>query len=240
MNSDPKILTHTTPSKHREIQKGVLFCFLLSVSFVVQFSANLRAGPAAGEALYKNDFEKTPEGDPPADLGKADHGEFKVKTVDGNKVLELPGDPLEKFSMLFGPEDQPLLCVCARIYGTATGKRTPEFGVGLADTNGYRLALMPATNSLQIYKHEDVVATVPYTWISGTWTVFRLQVRKTADGKYVVEGKAWPHGTAEPKEWAVSFTETQEAPKGRATIWGSPYASTPIRFDDLLVTKPAE
>src|SRR5260221_7326208 len=140
MNSETKKLNHRGHRKHREIQMHC-FCFLLlsvlSVSSVVQSPSALRAEPAAGETLYKNDFEKAAEGDPPADLGKADHGEFKVKTVDGNKVLELPGDPLEKFSMLFGPEDQPLLSVCARIYGTATGKRTPEFGVGLADTNGY-------------------------------------------------------------------------------------------------------
>ena len=190
--------------------------------------------------LYANNFEKLPEGDPPEDM-VALMGKFAIRTVDGNKLLELPGDPVEGFGLLFGPDNESLLCVSARIYGTATGKRTPEFGIGLADSNGYKLWVIPATNELQIIRGEgDVKATVPFHWKSGTWTSLRLQVRQIGDGKFSVEGKAWEHGQEEPKAWMVAFTETEELPKGRPSVWGSPYSSTPIRFDDLLVTKPGE
>ena len=53
-----------------------------------------------------------------------------------------------------------------------------------------------------------------------------------------IEGKAWAGDDKEPKEWAVS-TKATEAISGRASVWGSPYSSTPIRFDDLAVL-PAE
>lgn len=189
----------------------------------------------AAQQLYSNDFEKAADGDPPKDMSVL-NGTFAVKAVDGNKVLELAGDPVDSFGVLFGPEGESHLCVQARLYGTATGKRSPEFGVGLGDSNGYKLWLMPATNQLQILKGEDVAATAPFTWKSGTWTVLKLEAR-AVDGKTIVEGKAWAHGSEEPKDWAVTFEDKDEAPKGRASAWGSPYSSTPIRFDDLIVSK---
>lgn len=213
--------------------------FVLSVSSVLRLSVTSAEAPSPTKPLYANDFEKLPDGNPPEDMVPLS-GNFTVKTVDGNKLLELPGDPVEGYGILFGPDNESLLSVSARIYGTATGKRTPEFGVGLADSNGYKLWLMPATNQLQLIKGEDVKATAPFPWKSGSWTSLRLQVRKIAEGKYSVEGKAWEYGKEEPKSWIVSFTETEELPKGRPSVWGSPYSSTPIRFDDLLVTRPTE
>jgi hypothetical protein len=187
------------------------------------------------DLVYANDFEKVPEGDPPGDIVVL-AGKFTVKTIDGNKVLEVPGDPVDGFGFLFGPDDQLLVNVSARIHATSTGKRSPEFGVGLADTNGYRAWVMPATNELQILKGEEVKAHVPYTWKSGSWTTVSLQLRKTAEG-YFVEAKCWESGQDEPKGWMVTFAEMDETPKGRPSAWGTPYSSMPIQFDDLKVTK---
>jgi hypothetical protein len=197
--------------------------------------AAFAANAPSAQPLYTNDFEKASEGDPPKDVAIL-NGTFAVKTVDGNKLLELPGDPVDSFGVLFGPDGESHLCVQARLYGTATGKRMPEFGVGLGDSNGYKLWLMPATGQLQILKGEDVVATVPHAWKSGSWTVMKLEA-KAADGKTLVQGKAWAQGADEPKDWTIKFEDKDEAPKGRASVWGSPYSSTPIRFDDLVVTK---
>ena len=60
-------------------------------------------------------------------------------------------------------------------------------------------------------------------------------LRKVKDGGWKVEGKAWKDGDKEPSAWMVSFDEKEQPVAGRASIWGSPYATTPIRFDDLLV-----
>jgi hypothetical protein len=188
------------------------------------------------DTLYTNDFEKAPEGDPPGDIVVL-AGKFAIKNIDGNKVLEVPGDPVDGFGFLFGPDDQLLLGVSAKIYASSTGKRYPEFGVGIADTNGYRAWVMPGTHELQILKGDEVKAKVPYTWKSASWTTVRLQLRKNADAGYTVEAKCWESGQDEPKAWMVSFVETEDPPKGRPSAWGTPYSSMPIRFDDLKVMK---
>jgi hypothetical protein len=210
--------------------KKILLCVLCvsAVHFLLPACAD------APTPTYSQDFEKLPEGDPPGEIVILG-GMFAIKTVDGNKLLELPGDPVDGYGILFGPEGQAPMAVSARIFATATGKRTPEFGVGLGDTNGYKLWLMPAAKQLQILKGEDVKATAPFDWKSGAWATLNLAVTKSADGKYLVEGKAWTQGADEPKEPQVKFADDQEPPKGRASAWGSPFASTPIRFDDLKV-----
>ena len=191
--------------------------------------------PATETPLYSNDFEKAAEGEPPKEIVIL-NGAFEIKAVEGNKVLELPGDPVDSYGVLFGPEGQAYLKVQARIYATSTAKRMPEFGVGLGDSNGYKLWLMPATGQLQILKGEEVVAKAEYpSWKTGAWTVLKLQARSDG-GKTVVEGKAWPHGQSEPAGWSIRHEDGAEPPKGRASAWGVPFSSTPIRFDDLVVS----
>src|SRR6266699_1946691 len=101
----------------------------------------------APSPAYSQDFEKLPEGDPPGEIVVLG-GLFTIKSVDGNKVLELPGDPVDGYGVLFGPEGQGPMAVSARIFATATGKRAPEFGVGLGDTNGDKLWGMPAAKQV--------------------------------------------------------------------------------------------
>jgi hypothetical protein len=194
---------------------------------------------AAGDApLYSSQFQSVAEGEAPKDVA-ALNGTFVVKTFDGRKVLEIPGDPVDGYGLLFGPDGQSSLVVQSRIYATSTGKRMPEFGVGLGDSGGYKLWFMPATQQLQLIKGDDVVARVPCApWKSGTWTILKLQTRPSAGGKTLLQGKAWPADQAEPGQWMIQFVDSGEAPKGRASIWANTYSSTPIRFDNLLVSKP--
>jgi hypothetical protein len=70
--------------------------------------------------------------------------------------------------------------------------------------------------------------------------MLRLQIRKVKDGEFAVEGKAWKQGATEPDKWLVTYVEKTEDGKepiaGRASIWGNPFAGTPIDFDDLVVS----
>ena len=63
-----------------------------------------------------------------------------------------------------------------------------------------------------------------------------LQVTKSGDA-WKVEGKAWSQGAPEPDKTMISFDEKTEPSAGRASIWGSPYATTPIQFDDLVIKR---
>ena len=187
--------------------------------------------------LYSNSFDKAETGKVPEDLMVLEGG-FTVREEGGNKFLELPGAPLETFGLLFGPTEAENLSASARFYGTGKGRRFPTFSVGLNGVSGYKLQMSPGKKALELVKGEnEVLATAPYTWESGMWTMMRLQVRKVADGQWQIEGKAWKHGAAEPAKWLITYSETTAPMPGRAGVWGMPYSGTPIRFDDLAVAK---
>ena len=194
---------------------------------------------ADSKPIYENNFEEAAVGNVPEDMLVLD-GAFAVREESGNKFLELPGAPLDTFGVLFGPTETNGLAVSARIHGTSKGRRFPTFGVGLNGVGGHRLQVSPGKKLLELYKGDEVVATVTYSWVTDSWTMLRLQSRKTKEGEFKIEGKAWKQGEAEPKEWQIAHTEKSETPAGRPSLWGNPYAGTPIRYDDLQVTKAAE
>ena len=208
----------------------------LAAMILAGLSLPARSADAPAKALYFNDFEQTPEGDVPGDLLILS-GSFTIKKVDGNNVMELPGDPLDGFGVIYGPAEAP--AASARIFATSTAKRSPEFGIGLGDSGGYRLSVMPAVGQIQIVRGDDVLAQVPFTWKTGTWTHLKIQSRKLADGSIVVEGKAWTGDDKEPAAWAITAKAT-EAISGKASVWGAPYSSTSVRFDDLAVSAAEE
>jgi hypothetical protein len=193
-------------------------------------------GFADVQVLYTNGFDRAEIEKVPEDMMVLDGG-FAVKDEAGNKFLELPGAPLETFGVLFGPTEASGLAVTARVQSMGRGRRFPTFAVGLNGVGGFKLQLSPAKKLVELVKGEEVVASAPFTWESGSWTVLRLQCRKVKDGEFKLEGKAWKQGEAEPKEWQMSRTEAAESPAGRSSVWGMPFAGTPIKFDDLVVTQ---
>ena len=191
----------------------------------------------AGETkpLYQNNFEKAEVGKVPEEFLVLD-GEFTVKEENGNKFLELPGAPLDSFGLLFGPTEKSDFAVSARINGTKKGRRYPTFGVGLNGQGGFRMLVSPGKGALELYEGDNVVASVPYEWKSGQWTMLWLRISKPGDA-WKIEGKAWEQGATEPAQPMISFEAKKEPSAGRASIWGNPYATTPIQYDDLLVTR---
>jgi hypothetical protein len=199
-----------------------------------------KAGKAAPEkveatAFYKNDFEKVEISKVPVDLMVLG-GEFAVKADGTNKVLELPGAPLDSFGAQFGPSEKENVAVSARVFSTSKGRRAPTFGVGLGGVSGWKLQVSPAKKALELLRDADVKATMAFDWKSAEWTQLRLQIRKAEDGTWKIEGKAWQSGS-EPKEWAISADEKEEPVTGKASVMGSPFAGTPIWFDDLRVAR---
>lgn len=189
---------------------------------------------AAQEAkpLYENNFEQAEVGKAPDGMLVID-GDFSVKSDGTNKFLELPGEPLDTFGVLFGPTQKSEVAVTARINGTAHGRRGPGFGVGLNGQSGYKLEYSGGKKALEIHKGDDIVASVPFDWKSGEWTKMRLQIHKSGD-VWKVEGKAW-QGKDEPAAFVISYDEKTEPVAGRASLWGMPYSGTPIQFDDLML-----
>ena len=204
------------------------------VEFVLLTGLAFCALAQQAKPLYENNFEQAALDKVPDDFLVLD-GQFAVKEEGGNKFLELPGAPLDAYGVLFGPTEKEGIAVSARIFGTGKGRRYPTFAVGLNGQGAaaYRLQVSPAKKALELFKGDEVKAAVPYQWQSGAWVRLRLQVRKVKDGQWKVEGKAWTD--KEPSAWLVSCDEKEQPIAGKASIWGSPYATTPIRFDDLKV-----
>src|SRR5689334_13763925 len=96
----------------------------------------------ADTGSYTADFSGAEVGKVPPDV-QVVNGAFAVADVNGEKVLELPGDPLDVFGVLFGPPSPPDVVVGARVQGETSGRRFPEFGVGAGDIGGYKLMLIP-------------------------------------------------------------------------------------------------
>ena len=187
---------------------------------------------AQDKPLYQNNFETTEAGNVPDDLMVLG-GEFVVKSEGTNKVLELPGAPLDSFGVQFGPAEKDNVAVSARVFGTAKGRRTPAFGVGLGGVGGWKLQVSPGKKALELLQDLEARTSVPFDWKSGAWTQLRLQIRKVKAGGWKIEGKAWPQGEAEPKEWLISADEPEEPVTGKASILASPFSGNPIWFDDL-------
>lgn len=191
---------------------------------------------AAGEAkpVFENNFEKETVGAVPEGFLVIDGG-FAVKQDGGNKCLELPGDPLDTFGVLFGPAQVDGVAASARMKSELKGRRVPAFAVSLNGGGGYRLQMSGGKRALEIFKADEPVASVPFAWESGSWTQMKLQVRKLKEGEWAVEGKAWKHGTSEPAAWTITYIAREAPPQGRPGIWGNPFAGTAIQFDDLVI-----
>ena len=192
----------------------------------------LAATALAQDAVYKNDFQSAEVGKVPQELMVIDGG-FAVREEGGNKFLELPGAPLDTFGLLFGPTEKENRTVSAKIFGTTKGRRAPTFNVGLGGVGGYKLQVSPGKKTLELYKADAVKTSVPFDWQSGKWTHVELTLKKAKENEWKLEGRAWTDGSPEPTAPTLMFTDSEAPPSGRASIGGSPYATTPIRYDDL-------
>lgn len=188
--------------------------------------------------LFEEDFSQREPGKLPDSFLVLD-GSFAVKAEGSERFLELPGSPLESFGVMFGSASQENWGAQARFWGTSQGRRFPVFGLSINSVGGYRIQVAPAKKAVELLKGDLLQASAPFDWQSGTWTLLRIQIRKTAEGAWRVEGKAWKNGSPEPAAWTVAWDEKETPINGRAAIWGKPFSGTPIRFDDLKVL-PAE
>ena len=209
------------------------FAALLAMMFLAGTHAfHLRAA----DRLFQINFDKAEVGRVPDDFLVLDGG-FAVQADGASRFLELPGSPLESFGVLFGPTEKDGVRVGARILATSKGRRHPVIGVGLNGAVPFRLQMAPAKKALELYKGDELLASVPFAWESGSWTEFRLQLTRAGDSGWTLQGKAWKQGTPEPPAWTVTQTVKEEPVAGRASVWGKPFSETPIRFDDLFVEK---
>lgn len=206
--------------------------------YIVALGAAVLIAAAPAGPGYMNDFEKAAVGVPPPDVTLLD-GDFIVQELNGNKVLQLPGDPLKDFGFLFGPDQLKSADIGGQIFSGVSGRRKPEFGIGAGGVGGYRLWIWPSESVAELRKGDAAVASARFDWRPDAWTHLRLRIRQPSPGQWRIEAKAWPEGTTEPDAWLLGIDTKEAPPAGRASAWGIPYASKPILFDNLRVA-PAD
>lgn len=191
---------------------------------------------SAADTLYQQDFTGLKGPELPDEFLVLD-GSFSIRDEAGNRFAELPGAPLESYGFLFGPNEASGVEAGARIFGTKSGRKQPTFSLGLNGASGYRLQVAPAKDTIELVRGDSIVASAPFQWKSGQWTQLRIRVRKVSDSEHRVEGRVWLDGSPEPVDPMITFTETKLQPSGKASVWGMPFSGTPVRFDDLKVTR---
>jgi hypothetical protein len=200
------------------------------------------AAPAAGAApalklVFAQNFDKLAPGALPDGDFMVLAGDFTVAADGALKFMELPGAPLDTFSVMFGPAlAAGDAAVSAKVYGTTKSRRQPTFAVGLGGASPWKLVVAPGKNAVELWRDDQFKATAAWTWKSGVWTALRLEILKIKEGEWQVRGKVWDAAGSEPADWSVQFTSQEAPPAGRASVWGSPFAGTPIRYDDLAVS----
>lgn len=189
-----------------------------------------------GAVLFDEDFSQGKVGDAPASMLVLG-GDFTIRKAGQEQFLELTGEKVGLHAVMFGPAARDDVVVEARVLGTRKGRRAfPAFGVGLNGVSGYRLMVSPAKRQLELFKGESRVASVPFTWKHGQWTHVQLKAAKGEEG-WRLSARVWAKGEKAPSKPSLVWHEKKAPLAGRATIWGAPFAGTPIRFDDLRVRR---
>ena len=203
------------------------------VSITVLTAATLLHAADAKKFFY--DCEKWAEGAPPQEVFVVE-GKITVASKDGNKALQIePGGELVEANALLGDSANGAASIEARVFGSKTGRSFPRFGIGVHGQSGFRLMAFPAKKELQLVKGDEVVKSVPFDWKPDAWLSLKLDVKKTADGKWSMSGKAWPTDAAEPKDATITHDEATLPGQGKSSIWGTPFSGTPILFDDIKI-----
>jgi hypothetical protein len=193
--------------------------------------------PAAAHAPLKLDFEALTPGPLPDDFVLTEaEARFSIVAEGGNKMLEMAATPIVDGGVLLGTSIKGGATISARIKATGKRRSYPRFGVGLHGVGGFRCLVVPARKELQIVRNDEVVAQVPWTWPSGTWTTVEFSVLAAAGGGSTLEARAWTEGQPRPETPQLTHALTTPPGTGKASLWAAPYAELPVAFDDVVVT----
>ena len=186
---------------------------------------------------YSEDFSNIEIGEEPENIFILD-GEYTVqKGQSGQKILRLPGAPMGDFGLLFGPrEKEKNLELSFSFFTSKKGRRMPSIAASIGGIRGYRLRLSPAAKKIVLFKDDTVLKEIPFLWKGDQWWNVRFQaIAANSKQSTTLQFNVWPRQEKEPEDWQLSEEFTLEYTGGKCALWGFPYSSTPICFDDIKI-----
>ena len=183
------------------------------------------------------DFQSCDAGGIPSELTLTEaDSKFSIVADGDNKLLQMAPLPIVDGGVLLGNSVKGAVRVNAKIKAAGKRRSSPRFGVGLHGVGGYRLLVVPAHKELQLMKDDAVMARIPFSWTSGTWTQLEFSVMKAAAGGSLLEGRAWGEGQTRPAAAQITLSVPTPPAQGKASLWATPYSELPVDFDDVTVT----
>ncbi len=190
-----------------------------------------QAGESTSLKITADDWA---EGAPPKDVFVVD-GTIQVTSQDGNKVLTVQPDPITDASAQLGVSAAGEASIQARILGMKRGRSSPKFGLAVHGMSGHRLLLNAPKRQLELVKNDEVLATAPFTWVSGAWVWLKLEAKRGEGEAWQITGKAWAADATEPAEALIQHADQGLKGQGKVSVWGTPYSEEPIHFDDIEI-----
>ena len=141
------------------------------------------------------------------------------------------------FGLLFGPrEKEKNLELNFSFFASNKGRRMPSIAASIGGIRGYCLRLSPAAKKIVLSMDETILQESMFSWKGDQWWKIRFQA---LTGSLIqstrLRFKLWPEKEKEPADWYLSEEYDVEYIGGKCALWGFPYSSMPILFDDLEI-----
>lgn len=205
--------------------------------------ARVRVTP---QVPYNQDFEKVPEGRPPAGWINA-QGKFVVVDKEGARVLKKladnPNPVLARANAYIGLPDLTNYTIQADVMGGQRGNDLPDMGI---IANRYTLVMDGNKQQVRIASWDAlprVDKTSRFEWQPNVW--YRLKLTAEISGKKgLIRGKVWPRDQKEPPAWTIDFEDPTPNREGSPGIYGCATGilgaesgvGAEVYYDNILIT----
>ena len=186
---------------------------------------------------FSEDFSQLEIGSEPDSIFVLDGLYTVQKQGDDERSLLLPGTPMGDFGLLFGPRiKEKSLEISFSFFASKKGRRMPSIAAGIGGVRGYRLRLNPASRNIVFSLDEEAIWQLPLSWQGDKWWSIRFRAMPGESNQATrLSFKLWPRDQQEPTDWVVSEEFGFVYEGGKCALWGFPYSSTPILFDDIRI-----
>jgi hypothetical protein len=185
--------------------------------------------------VYEQDFEKIEEGGLPEDFFLLE-GDFSVRTINGQKLLSMLGNPVGEHGFLFGPRlGNETIQLSFSCLGGLKSRRHNVFSGAMGGIRGINYRVNPISSNVTVSFMDSKVVR-PIYWSSNNWVNIKITViPKVADGEslLIIRSSSKSQDNFYSEETKMSLNGMIKG--GKCALWGFAYAEKEMYWDDLLI-----